>query len=279
MPLRLTWLLLAVLTLSGTGCARRLIQATSAQRDASFAAYANVKIGDVPVAKYLSHRSAILVRADKGKLSESTPNSGTFEFNSKAPAGIDLATATAIDPRGYFLTAAHCIEHGAPFLVFFTGGKVQMKPSRIVWRGQPSRGEPDLALLHASASLDRYFDWASQFKDKEEVLAAGIGIDNPRNLQMQCEAGKLLRFSERAAPLPSITRLFHDVPLRFGDSGGPLTNREGRLLGINVTIEGDYHPLKFAYVERSGTALRPDLAWLQGMIGQDQAKLSGKLAR
>lgn len=272
MPLRFTWLLLAILPLSGISCAPRLIQASPAQRDASFAAYTDIKIDGMTVAKYLSHRSAILVRADKGKLSEATPNSGTFEFNSKTSAGIDLATATAVDSRGYFLTAAHCIEHGAPFLVFFTGGRVQMKPSRIVWQGQRSRGEPDLALLHVPVSMDRYFEWASRFENKEEVLAAGIGLDNPHNLKMQCEAGKLLRFSEKAAPVPSITRLFHDVPLRFGDSGGPLTNTSGRLLGINVTIEGDYHLLKFAYVGRSSTAIRPDLDWLKRMIEQDHAK-------
>lgn len=46
-------------------------------------------------------------------------------------------------------------------------------------------------------------------------------------------AGKILDFEELNAKEGSLT-VANDLPLQSGDSGGPLIDAEGRLIGINV---------------------------------------------
>jgi hypothetical protein len=63
----------------------------------------------------------------------------------------------------------------------------------------------------------------------------------------------------------------HSSPLRPGDSGGPLVLSDGRLVGINVSVEYDFQWSRLSLAPRHSTAHRPDLAWVRKVIEADAA--------
>jgi hypothetical protein len=62
----------------------------------------------------------------------------------------------------------------------------------------------------------------------------------------------------------------HNAPLREGDSGGPLADVDGRLIGINVKAGRIFSPLHLLG-RKVGVAERPDLAWLRQLIERHAA--------
>ena len=91
---------------------------------------------------------------------------------------------------------------------------------------------------------------------------------------MRYVTGKIRIIEEEPEETPAFSIISHTAPLIFGNSGGPLFDRQGRLVGINVTADGKMEWLKYAVTIHGGTALRPDLAWLRKKIAEDQAQLS-----
>jgi hypothetical protein len=266
-------LLLVILCLCG-GC---IHHNTSAQRDASFSPYKNAKVGEERLAHYLFVRSAILFMAERADLTSSAVNSFHFSMTNLSSSG----TATAIDQRGYFLTAAHCVDGKTPcWLVFLRDDKMQAERARIVWRGDEKRGEPDLAILCVAHPIGATFPWAAEFTNGSPVVDVGMRRDDfPRHLEPQCVAGRILEVSNAlSAGALDYSVLFHTSPMRLGDSGGPVVLSDGRLLGINVIMKFDFQwshlALNFAHTQ----AHRPDLAWLRKVIDADAASFPREIS-
>ena len=187
-----------------------------------------------------------------------------------------IGTAAAIDHRGYFLTAAHCVEKGPFLLLFFDKGQLQAQPARVVWRGDYAKKQPDLALLQVSFPLQDVFEWASAFTNGERIVAVGVNLGPDRLIKSQCVAGKVLRLDTGSETIfPHSTRVSYDAPLHPGDSGGPLVSTDGHLVVINYNeVIGRLWRL-FAVGTVSSDAERPDLEWLRHLIQQDAAVQSG----
>jgi len=268
-PSRFARAILLSLCLCCAGCEH---YSTSADRDASFSTYRTAKVGQVNLRQFLMDRSAMLVEAEQLRASFSDTNAHIAYL-----AGTNRwrGNAAAIDRRGYFLTAAHCVKKGRFWLAFLNEGKLQVQPARVVWRGDTSKEHPDLALLKISIPLQQVFDWATECTNGSPVLAVGSIIDKQRKLKTQCMAGELLRLEEWQSSSPPCTLVYHNLPLRPGDSGGPLVSTEGRLLGINVAVEVGPNWKHLSIEPLSYWAQRPDLEWLQAIISQDAAPLSG----
>jgi S1-C subfamily serine protease len=188
-------------------------------------------------------------------------------------------TATAIDLRGYFLTAAHCVKKGPLWVAFLMDGSVKVQPARLVWRGDIAEQQPDLAILQVSTPLQQAFEWATEYTNGNSAVAVGLSLDKKSGvLKTQCMAGKLLNVSEKTNLLaPSYTIVSHNVPLRRGDSGGPLVSTNGCLLGINVRWIQDFQWSHLSLGPPRNEADRPDLKWLQQIIDQDAALQSRSL--
>jgi hypothetical protein len=262
-----TGLLLVILCLSG-GCVHHN---TRAQRDASFAPYKDAKVGAERLGDYLLVRSAVLFMADRVDILSSGTN---FSFSYAWTNLHDSGMATAIDPRGYFLTAAHCVEDKRPCWLLFQGyDKVRVERARIVWRGHRKKGEPDLAILCVSQPIGATFPWATEFTNGSLAVEVGVRRDNfPRELEPQCMAGKVLEVSKASSAGPlDYSVVFHSSPMRPGDSGGPVVLSDGRLLGINVIINFDFQWSHLALNFEHTQAHRPDLAWLRKVIDADAA--------
>lgn len=278
MPLRLPHILLALLCLSYSGCSIQQFNAPQSKRKESLVPYRDAKIQGEAAPQFLARRSAILIRTDKLKVTGSSKNFVTFQFDGKDPSRyeFDLGTAAAIDSRGYFLTAGHCVDNGIPYLSFLTDQKMQATPARVVWRGRP-KGGPDLALLHIPFSLKYVFAWSSEIQPGEKIFIVGSGLAKFPNIQLQAAAGKILPFPRPVKTRPPALNFNHDAPLHQGDSGGPVVTHDGRLAGIDVGIQYKYYLWKLSGKQTCGDALRPDPGWIKTLIEQDQMKLSKKI--
>ena len=263
-----TTLQVASLCLFCAGCVH---YRTPAERDASFVPYQEVKVGQEGLRKYLVERSATLIVA-----AELDPTCVSTNFVRFGNLITWRGAAAAIDQRGYFLTAAHCLEQGQFWVAFPRAGKIQVERARIVWRGNVAKQEPDLAVLSIATPLDQVFDWAAEWTNGTTILDVGLSYNgHSRVVKTQCMAGKILRSSDGPGTSPPLfTVITHDSPLRHGDSGGPLVLSDGRLLGINVSGEIGVQWRHLLIEPLYYQAHRPNLEWLREVIDKDAALAS-----
>ena len=256
----------AILMLMNAGCEYRQSEVTRAK---SFAPYAGRPIGQVDAATFLQSRVAVLVS------SEVDPAIKWRAGDWHMPVKGNLGCAAAVDSRGYYLTARHCLVHTFTYLVCYdyysTNGWVG--PARVVWRGDPKKGEPDLAILHVERKLDRTFELVDAVLQNEAALAVGLAWTNQPSrslLGLELLAGKTVEDRKRSGP-EADSDVATDVPVQPGDSGGPLLDAEGRLIGIN--IKGTPPAVHVLLPKRffPMIATRPNRKWLQETIEADAA--------
>jgi hypothetical protein len=246
---------------------------TLARRDASFSAYAGTKVGQVSLREFLLVRSAVLFEGGQFSVIASSTNSGILWIKSPVSG---IGSAAAIDRRGYFLTAAHCVKNGPVTLVFLDEGQMVAQSARVVWCGDVSKKEPDLAILRVSIPLQDVFDWMPTLTNGERIVAVGVSPVPYHPTQIQCMAGKILRLAQGSAAVdPHYICISHDAPLHHGDSGGPLVSTDGRLVGINRSVDIGFQWKRFSIEPVSGNAQRPDIGWLNELIRHDVALQSG----
>jgi S1-C subfamily serine protease len=175
----------------------------------------------------------------------------------------DGGSAVPITSDGYFLTANHVLVHSTGrniFLIHAQRGELHAAKARIVW--QSSR--QDIALLHISEATPRYYEWSnpkSGIARGTPVIHAGIstGFSGP--------AGKTLT---DIAPGNGWRRFRHDIPLAPGDSGGPVIDAYGKLVGINSAIELLIPVETPFFIEAE--ANRPNVRQIERLISSDRVK-------
>ena len=152
---------------------------------------------------------------------------------SRSAGDADGGSATPIAPDGYFLTADHVLERMAGrhvFVLYGHGSVPAPVKARVIWRSS----EADLALLHVPVRTAAYYRWTAPARwlpEGSSVIHGGIATG------ASSEWGKL---STSLAPEGVFTgsRKFKiDIPLQPGDSGGPVVDAYGALVGINSAVE------------------------------------------
>jgi S1-C subfamily serine protease len=256
------------------GCAHDRV---AEKREDSFIPYQLAMVGQEDLVTFLNVRSATLFRADYLGV---TPSGITFGAVKLTGRAFHLGLATAIDRRGYFLTAAHCVAKGPFKLVLFYEGQKVAVTARVVWRGDVSKGQPDLAVLDAALPLEKIFEWTPEFTNGDNVVALGLNELAPHHVRTQGVAGKILGLAQGAGSANHrYQSIAHDAPLGRMDGGGPLATPDGRLIGIDVSFDPNL-PLESPAAEpATGTAQRPDLGWLKQLIDQDAAAQTAKLLK
>jgi S1-C subfamily serine protease len=147
-------------------------------------------------------------------------------------------------------------------------------PARLVWRGDFSRGEPDLALLHVDRPLLFAFTWAASWERRQPVAGAGANFNRTDSRVLSVHAGRLERFTAWTTRTTPYTGFFHTAPVHPGDSGGPLVDLQGRLLAVNA---GTIRRFSIQRLSPRTTALayRPNATWLQALIERDFERQHG----
>ncbi len=189
---------------------------------------------------------------------------------SNAPGDADGGSAAPISPDGYFLTADHVLSRMAGrnvFLIYGQGGRLAPARARVVWRSESS----DIALLHIPVKTPYYYQWTPP----EHWLPAGTRVMHGGiSTGFKSSDGKL---GTSLAPEGAFTgnRMFKmDIPLQPGDSGGPVVDAHGRLVGINSAVEF-LVPMETAFfVDSEGN--RPNVRSLAATMAQDRSQNSGR---
>lgn len=186
-------------------------------------------------------------------------------FNvASAPGDADGGSAAPITPDGYFLTADHVLNRSDRrnvFIIYGSGGRIVTSKARIVWRSYSD----DLAILHVPLKTPYFYQWTPP----NQWLSAGHGIiHGGMATGHRSEPGKL---RTPLAPESSFTgnRTFKiDIPLQPGDSGGPVVDAFGNLVGINSAVEF-LIPLETAiFIDSEGN--RPNTRKIAGIINRDR---------
>ncbi|MBK1883023.1 trypsin-like peptidase domain-containing protein [Luteolibacter pohnpeiensis] len=208
-------------------------------------------------------RMSVVVVTSRSELSDI---SGSTPIGKVEPADEDGGSAAPLSPDGYFLTADHVLAqmNGRNVFVIFhrRGGLVQSK-ARVVWRSKSS----DLALLHVPENTPYYYRWTSP----NQLLPEGTPlIHGGISTGMRSAVGKLSTAIQPDGWLTGSTRFKIDIPLEPGDSGGPIVDGAGRLIGVNSAVEF-LVPLETAFfVDSEGN--RPNIRKIDDLIKRDRAR-------
>ena len=137
-----------------------------------------------------------------------------------------------IDERGYVLTSWHVLEDADPRsveVVFNDGTKL---PAQHIGHDQST----DLAVLKIRGEET---SWpAVEFGDSDALRVGEvvIAIGSPFSLQSSVTVGNVSQKGRRIRVLPYEDFIQTDASITLGNSGGPLIDVDGRLMGINTAI-------------------------------------------
>ena len=175
-------------------------------------------------------------------------------------------SATPISQDGYFLTANHVLARMAGrnvFVMYHLGGGPPPAKARVIWR---SKGA-DLALLHIPAKTANYYHWTPPDHWVSEgtcVIHGGIATGT------KTEWGKLTSSLAPEGTFTGSRKFKIDIPLQPGDSGGPVVDAHGALVGINTAVEYIV-PMETAFFLDS-EASRPNTRKIESLMRKDRAK-------
>jgi S1-C subfamily serine protease len=185
---------------------------------------------------------------------------------SQSPEDADGGSAAPLTPDGYFLTADHVLARVAGrnvFIIYGQGGRLRPAKARVVWRSESS----DLALLHIPVKTPYYYQWTPPGK----WLTAGIRvIHGGIATGFKSGDGKLGTTLSPETPFTRTRSFKIDIPLQPGDSGGPVVDAYGRLVGINSAVEFLVPMETPFFIDSEGN--RPNIRMIEALIHGDRSR-------
>jgi serine protease Do len=146
---------------------------------------------------------------------------------------IETGSGFVIDAqKGYIVTNNHVVEDAGQVLVRFGPG--QEKRAEIVGTDPKT----DLAVLRVGGPLGVAAEWGDS--DKIDIGDWVLAIGSPLNLERSVTAGIISAVGRRRLGIVGENAyedfLQTDAALNPGNSGGPLVDLQGRVVGINTAI-------------------------------------------
>ena len=156
---------------------------------------------------------------------------------------ISVGSGFIVERSGFIMTNAHVIENAAKITVRLESG--EEFTAKIVGSDE----ETDLAVLKIDAGKDLP---AVKLGDSERARVGDwvLAIGSPFGLTRTVTAG-IISQTKRETPSASAFQKFlqTDAAINRGNSGGPLVNMAGEVIGVNsqiATSNGDYNGIGFA---------------------------------
>src|SRR5205085_1042901 len=179
---------------------------------------------------------------DKDDQSSNNPLLDMFRRQQRRPAR-GVGSGFIVSPKGYILTNYHVIEDAARITVGLQSGEkyrgtvigFDIETDVAVIKVDAPKDLPTVTLGDSNAA--QVGDW---------VLAMG----SPFGLDQTVTAG-IISKKERESPYFNVFQRFlqTDAAINRGNSGGPLVNMRGEVIGMNsqiATSTGDYNGIGFA---------------------------------
>ena len=147
-----------------------------------------------------------------------------------------LGSGFVVDKAGHIVTNFHVVDGAKQVRVSFSNG-ASMKATVV--GTDPSS---DLAVLKIDASSRALTPLALGDSDQIKVGDAVVAIGNPFGLDRTVTSG-IVSAIQRAITAPNGYTIDHviqtDASINHGNSGGPLLNGRGEVIGVNSQIESD----------------------------------------
>lgn len=144
--------------------------------------------------------------------------------------GEGIGSGVVVNAEGDILTALHVVSGAESINVTFADGTES--PAELL-SAQP---ENDIAVLHPTEPPDvivpAVLGSASSVKVGDEAYAVGNPFGLPQSMSAGVISGfnRTFRLEQGAEPIRGLIQF--DAAVNPGNSGGPLLNREGRVIGI-----------------------------------------------
>lgn len=162
----------------------------------------------------------------------SAPNPFGDRFSS--PPVEALGSGFVIDKAGHIVTNYHVVEGADDIKVSFSNQDTVK--ARVVGT-DPST---DLAVLRVNENASALTPLTLGDSDRMEVGDEVVAIGNPFGLDRTATAG-IVSALQRGITAPNGYTIDHaiqtDAPINHGNSGGPLLNTRGQVVGVNSQIE------------------------------------------
>jgi len=150
-------------------------------------------------------------------------------------------SGVAITPDGYILTNSHVVQGATKLTAALTDGHTV--EASLVGQDPPT----DLALIHAHESDLPHAELLAgdDLRVGQLVIAMGnpLGFHASVSTGVVSALGRALR-TEQGQLIESVIQ--HTAPLNPGNSGGPLLNSRGKIIGINTAIIANAQGIGFA---------------------------------
>jgi S1-C subfamily serine protease len=191
-----------------------------------------------------------------------------------SPQAVDEGSGYIIDDAGHVVTNAHVVAGGVKFTVQFADGT--SVPATLVGMDDLQ----DVAVLKLDLSGGQKVPGTVAFGDSstvragDEVVAIGSPFGEFTNTVTQGIVNGLNRSLDTGEGYRLPNLIQHDAPIYPGNSGGPLLNMQGQVIGMNVAkatpaMLGDNSADNFGFAIASN-AVKADV---------DQILATGKVAR
>jgi serine protease Do len=148
-----------------------------------------------------------------------------------------------VDPKGYILTNQHVVQGATRITVRLQSGE----EFRGIVKGIDE--ETDVAVVKIDAPRELPTVKLGN-SDEVEVGDWVLAIGSPFGLDQTVTAGIISKKERQAAPFTSFQQFLQtDAAINRGNSGGPLVNMRGEVIGMNsqiATSTGDYNGIGFA---------------------------------
>jgi S1-C subfamily serine protease len=175
-----------------------------------------------------------------------------------------VGTGVVIVDSGIILTALHVVMDAETVLVVFADGSES--PAAVIAR-QP---ENDLAVLQAMVLPDDLIPatmaGSGMLQVGDQVAAVGhpFGISNSLSAGVVSGLGRTYRSPDTGMPLSNLIQF--DAAVNPGNSGGPLINRDGEVVGIvtalvNPTEQEFFVGIGFAVTIETAGGLAGEPVW------------------
>ena len=173
-------------------------------------------------------RTDLLMEIGELRATSGVDFSGIIEF--VIPAVVSVGTDTSqgsgfvISDDGYLVTNYHVLQD-ARFVRVLTYDSTRWRSAQLIGYNETM----DLAILKMSGEYEFL-----EFEDSENTRIGEkvIAIGNPLGLSFSVTEG-IISAKNRQGPSGIPAYLQIDTPLNPGNSGGPLINTRGRVVGIN----------------------------------------------
>ncbi len=167
----------------------------------------------------------------------------------KVISGIDITNGTGIvwSADGYIVSNSHVVEDVAfEYEVVFADGSSY--PAKVV--GKDKYNDVALLKIERSGLTSATVGDSDALETGQTVFAIGNSLGKYQNTVSRgvvSGLGRAIDIGSEAKPLPRLQNLIQtDAAINLGNSGGPLVNMAGEVVGMNTLIENDAASIGFS---------------------------------